>query len=99
MPATLPAQFFDKFPDEIVEFDFDASTILINGNTIANVEVVPISAGLTIPSSAFSGSTITFKAGGGVAGKVAHAVAQVTLADGQYREGPVSILIKRLPTS
>jgi hypothetical protein len=89
--------FYDKFPDEIVEFDFDASDILFNSDTIQSVQVLALSGGIAIPSSSFSGSTITFRVSGGTAGKVAYAVVKATLTSGQLREGPITIVVKSLP--
>lgn len=97
----MATNFFDKFPDEIVEFDFDASDVLFNGDTIASVEVVALDGGIAIVAghTSFVGAIITFRVSGGVAGGIAHAVAKATLTSGQFREGPVTILIRRLPGS
>lgn len=93
----MAGNFYDKFPDEIIEFDFDASDILVGGDTIANVQVVPLSTGLNVVSSSFVGVIVTFRVSGGVIGTVAYAVAKVTTTAGLFREGPLTIVIKRLP--
>lgn len=95
----MAGNFYDKFPDEIIEFDVDASDILINGDTISQVAVDVLGGGITAPGSSFSGAIIKVVIAGGTAGGVAHAVANVTLASGQYRQALIAILIKRLPTS
>lgn len=91
--------FYDKFPEEILDFYFDASDILIGNDTIASVQVVSLSTGLTIVSSSFLGTIITLRVSGGIAGAIANALAKVTLTSGQFREGPIQIVIKPLPTS
>lgn len=91
--------FYDKFPEEIRDFYFDATTILIGGDTIANVQVLSLSSGFSIVSSSFLGTLITFRVSGGIAGQVASAVVKATLTSGQLREGLLQIVIKPLPTS
>jgi hypothetical protein len=89
--------FYDKFPDEIREFDFDASSVLLNGDTIQSIQVLSLSTGLSIVSSNFAGSIVTFRVAGGVAGTICYAVAKLTLVSGQLREGSLTIFIKPLP--
>lgn len=93
----MPGNFYDKFPEEILDFDLDASDILLNGDTIASVDIEPLGGGIAIPSSSFSGSIISIRVSGGTEGQIAFAVANVHLASGQLRQAPLSIIIKPLP--
>jgi hypothetical protein len=95
----MAGNFYDKFPNEIVEFDFDTTDILLNGDTIASVQVVALSGGISIVSYSFNGPIVTFEVSGGTQLQVAYAVANVTLVSGQLRQGPLSIFIKHLPGS
>jgi hypothetical protein len=95
----MAGNFYDKFPDEIIEFDFDATDVLLNGDTIQSVQVEALSGGIAIVPghTGFVGPIVTFRVSGGNLGTVAYAVAKVTTVAGLFREGPLSIVIKRLP--
>lgn len=95
----MGATFFDKYPDEVIEFDYDASDILLNGDTISAAEIVILSGGISASAATISGNIIHFTISGGTEGVVARAFVKATLESGQVREALVSILIKRLPTS
>lgn len=95
----MAAYNYSKFVDEIVQLNADASDVLSNGDTITNVAVVPLAGGLTITNIGFVGSLISFRVSGGVSGRYAYAVVQITLASGLYRESPVQIIVKPLPGS
>jgi hypothetical protein len=88
---------YSKFVDEIVQLNADASDVITNGDTIADVLVPVISGTITISNIGLSGSLISFRVAGGLAGQYAYAVVQLTLASGLYRESPVQILVKPLP--
>lgn len=93
----MAGNFYDKFPAEILEFEFDATDILTNGDTISSVTVDQATEGLSIVGTpTFIGNIVTFRCSGGTAGRVARAVANVTTAAGLYRQGLLHIVIKPL---
>lgn len=93
------AQFFDKYPDEIRDFAFDATTILIGADTIQSATATAISAGITVVVTSTSTTQIVIRVTGGTAGTVANVAVKATLVSGQLREGLVGILIKPVPTT
>jgi hypothetical protein len=97
MAAMTVNGFYDKFPDEIVQFNFDASDILLNGDTIQSVVGVSFTTGFTVSNVTFVGSIISFRVSGGTAGEVAYGAVKATLVSGQLREGSLTVLIKPLP--
>ena len=100
----MVAQFFDKFPAEIIDFQIDCTAALpgvdtivaLTGATVSSGDLTILNSGGTVTTIDGTGKYVTFWCTGGTPGAIAKVVCQIITNGGRLRQTEVFILIKSL---